>query len=40
MGKVGGNRNYGYGKKLAWAGRNALARILHKEVGKSSCISI
>ena len=25
MGKVGGNRNYGYGKKLAWAGRNALA---------------
>ncbi len=25
MGKVGGNRNYGYGKKLAWAGKNALA---------------
>lgn len=25
MGKVGGNRNYGYGKQLAWAGKNALA---------------
>ena len=24
MSKVGGNRNYGYGKTLAWAGRNAL----------------
>ena len=22
--KVGGNRNYGYGKSLAWAGKNAL----------------
>ena len=25
MGKIGGNRNYGYGKQLAWAGKNALA---------------
>ena len=25
MGNVGGARNYGYGKQLAWAGRNALA---------------
>ncbi len=25
MGKVGGNRNYGYGKQLVWAGENALA---------------
>lgn len=25
MNKVGGNRNYGYGKQLAWAGKNALA---------------
>lgn len=25
MGKVGGNRNFGYGKGLAWAGKNALA---------------
>lgn len=25
MGNVGGNRNYGYGKQLAWAGKNALA---------------
>ncbi len=25
MDKVGGNRNYGYGKQLAWAGKNALA---------------
>lgn len=24
MDKVGGNRNYGYGKTLAWAGKNAL----------------
>lgn len=24
MSKVGGGRNYGYGKKLAWAGKNAL----------------
>ncbi len=24
MGKVGGNRNYGYGKQLAWAGQQAL----------------
>ena len=24
MGKIGGNRNYGYGKQLAWAGKNAL----------------
>ncbi len=24
MGNVGGNRNYGYGKQLAWAGKNAL----------------
>lgn len=25
MNKVGGKRNYGYGKQLAWAGKNALA---------------
>ena len=25
MGKIGGNRNYGYGKQFAWAGKNALA---------------
>lgn len=25
MDKVGGNRNYGYGKQLAWAGKKALA---------------
>ena len=25
MGNVGGKRNYGYGKQLAWAGKNALA---------------
>ncbi len=25
MGNVGGNRNYGYGKQLAWGGKNALA---------------
>ena len=25
MGNVGGTRNYGYGKQLAWAGKNALA---------------
>jgi len=25
MGKVGGGRNFGYGKKLDWAGKNALA---------------
>ena len=25
MSKAGGNRNYGYGKQLAWAGKNALA---------------
>ena len=25
MGKIGGNRNYGYGKQLVWAGKNALA---------------
>lgn len=25
MDKVGGKRNYGYGKQLAWAGKNALA---------------
>ena len=25
MNKIGGNRNYGYGKQLAWAGKNALA---------------
>lgn len=25
MGNVGGNRNYGYGKQLVWAGKNALA---------------
>ena len=25
MGNVGGNRNCGYGKQLAWAGKNALA---------------
>ena len=25
MGKVGGQRNFGYGKQLGWAGRNALA---------------
>lgn len=24
MGNVGGNRNYGYGKQLVWAGKNAL----------------
>lgn len=24
MSKIGGGRNYGYGKKLAWAGKNAL----------------
>ncbi len=24
VGNVGGNRNYGYGKQLAWAGKNAL----------------
>ena len=25
MGKVGGERNFGYGKKMEWAGKNALA---------------
>ena len=25
MNKIGGNRNYGYGKQLAWAGKKALA---------------
>ncbi len=25
MGKVGGRRNFGYGKKMDWAGKNALA---------------
>ena len=25
MGKVGGERNFGFGKQMAWAGRNALA---------------
>jgi len=25
MGNIGGTRNYGYGKQLAWAGKNALA---------------
>jgi hypothetical protein len=25
MGKVGGERNFGYGKKMDWAGKNALA---------------
>ncbi len=25
MGKIGGGRNYGYGKRMAWAGKNALA---------------
>ncbi|MFT6164479.1 MAG: hypothetical protein ACJA1T_000482 [Zhongshania aliphaticivorans] len=25
MGSIGGKRNYGYGKQLAWAGNNALA---------------
>lgn len=25
MGKVGGERNFGYGKQMAWAGKNALA---------------
>jgi len=25
MGNVGGTRNYGYGKQIAWAGKNALA---------------
>ena len=25
MGNVGRTRNYGYGKQLAWAGKNALA---------------
>lgn len=25
MGKVGGTRNFGYGKKMEWAGKNALA---------------
>ncbi len=25
MGKVGGNRNFGFGKKMDWAGKNALA---------------
>jgi len=25
MDKVGGKRNYGYGKQLAWAGKQALA---------------
>ncbi len=25
MGKVGGQRNFGYGKQMAWAGKNALA---------------
>lgn len=24
MSKVGGGRNFGYGKRLAWAGKNAL----------------
>lgn len=24
MGKIGGTRNYGYGKQMAWAGKNAL----------------
>ena len=25
MGKVGGERNFGYGKKMAWVGKKALA---------------
>ncbi|MEJ2407451.1 MAG: hypothetical protein P8171_24930 [Candidatus Thiodiazotropha sp.] len=25
LGKVGGERNFGYGKQMAWAGKNALA---------------
>jgi hypothetical protein len=25
MGKVGGERNFGYGKQMAWGGKNALA---------------
>jgi len=25
MGKVGGERNFGYGKKMDWAGKSALA---------------
>ena len=25
MGKIGGERNFGYGKQMAWAGKNALA---------------
>lgn len=25
MGKIGGRRNFGYGKQMAWAGKNALA---------------
>jgi len=25
MGKTGGRRNFGYGKQMAWAGKNALA---------------
>ena len=25
MGKVGGERNFGYGKKMEWAGKSALA---------------
>ncbi len=24
MGKTGGRRNFGYGKQMAWAGKNAL----------------
>ncbi len=24
MGKIGGTRNFGYGKQMAWAGKNAL----------------
>jgi hypothetical protein len=24
MNKVGGHRNYGYGKRMGWAGKNAL----------------
>jgi hypothetical protein len=25
MGKIGGARNYGFGKQMAWAGRQAVA---------------
>jgi len=25
MGRVGGERNFGYGKQMAWAGKNALS---------------